>query len=220
MIGTQVLVYLAVGLAGHDRRGLFVAPVVRSMDEAQLAAVCESVVGHQRASLHADDVSAVHSVRAACAPADLGRGYHRMVADVAGGCSPASSCAAIGPSERALWTAKTARRCVRLSARIILTIEHEPDNQARRVRPSATPLPRYQSAHAAGMDLVADIEASLELAPMSAPPLPTGIALEIPPGFEGQVRPRSGRALEEGLTSSIRRARSTPTIAAKLKYCL
>src|SRR5579872_3860767 len=69
-----------------------------------------------------------------------------------------------------------------------------------RVRPSALPLPRYQSADAAGMDLIADIEASLEIAPMGRVAVPTGIAIEIPPGFEGQVRPRSGRALEEGLT--------------------
>lgn len=70
----------------------------------------------------------------------------------------------------------------------------------RRVRPSATPLPRYQSAHAAGIDLAADVEVPLEITPMGRAAVPTGIALEIPPGFEGQVRPRSGRALEEGLT--------------------
>ncbi|HVB82454.1 MAG TPA: dUTP diphosphatase [Candidatus Binataceae bacterium] len=72
--------------------------------------------------------------------------------------------------------------------------------KVRRVRPSALPLPRYQSAHAAGMDLVADIEGLLEIAPMSRAAVATGIAMEIPPGFEGQVRPRSGRALEEGLS--------------------
>ncbi|MGZ6242914.1 MAG: dUTP diphosphatase [Candidatus Binataceae bacterium] len=70
----------------------------------------------------------------------------------------------------------------------------------RRVRPSSLPLPRYQSADAAGIDLIADIEASLEIAPMGRAAVPTGIAMEIPPGFEGQVRPRSGRALEDGLT--------------------
>ncbi|MGZ6227679.1 MAG: dUTP diphosphatase [Candidatus Binataceae bacterium] len=70
----------------------------------------------------------------------------------------------------------------------------------RRVRPSSLPLPRYQSADAAGMDLSADIEVSLEIAPMGRAAVPTGIAMEIPPGFEGQVRPRSGRALEDGLT--------------------
>jgi dUTP diphosphatase len=72
--------------------------------------------------------------------------------------------------------------------------------KVRRVRASTSPLPRYQSAHAAGMDLVADVEVSLELAPMGRAAVPTGIAVEIPSGFEGQVRPRSGRALEEGLT--------------------
>src|ERR1700751_3838197 len=72
--------------------------------------------------------------------------------------------------------------------------------KVRRVRPSSLPLPRYQSAHAAGMDLVADIEASLEIAPMGRAAVSAGIAVEIPSGFEGQVRPRSGRALEEGLT--------------------
>ena len=71
--------------------------------------------------------------------------------------------------------------------------------KVRRVKTSSM-LPRYQSAHAAGMDLVADIEVSLEITPMERVAVPTGIAMEIPPGFEGQVRPRSGRALEEGLT--------------------
>ncbi len=70
----------------------------------------------------------------------------------------------------------------------------------RRVRPSSRPLPRYQSAHAAGMDLVADIEVPLEIVSMGRAAVPAGIAVEIPSGFEGQVRPRSGRALEEGLT--------------------
>lgn len=50
------------------------------------------------------------------------------------------------------------------------------------------------------MDLLADIEAPLEIAPLKRAAVPAGIALEIPLGFEGQVRPRSGRALEEGLT--------------------
>jgi dUTP pyrophosphatase len=72
--------------------------------------------------------------------------------------------------------------------------------KVRRVRPSTLPLPRYQSAHAAGMDLLADIEVSLEITAMGRVAVPTGIAVEIPPGFEGQLRPRSGRALEEGLT--------------------
>jgi dUTP pyrophosphatase len=61
-------------------------------------------------------------------------------------------------------------------------------------------LPSYQSRHAAGMDLVADLDGPLTLAPLGRVAVPTGIAVEIPAGFEGQVRPRSGRAIEEGLT--------------------
>jgi dUTP diphosphatase len=70
----------------------------------------------------------------------------------------------------------------------------------QRVRKSSLPLPGYQSDHAAGVDLMADIGVSITLAPMARAAVPTGIAVEIPPGFEGQVRPRSGRALAEGLT--------------------
>lgn len=50
------------------------------------------------------------------------------------------------------------------------------------------------------MDLVADLTGTVLLAPGQRRPIPTGIALEIPPGYEGQVRPRSGRAIREGLT--------------------
>ena len=74
-----------------------------------------------------------------------------------------------------------------------------PQLKIQRVRKSALPLPAYQSEHAAGIDLMADIEAPLEMAPHERRAVPTGIAVEIPPGFEGQVRPRSGRALKEGL---------------------
>src|SRR5439155_8598901 len=70
----------------------------------------------------------------------------------------------------------------------------------RRLRDSDLPLPAYQSDHAAGVDLAADIDADLILAPMARAAVPTGIAVAIPPGFEGQVRPRSGRAINEGLT--------------------
>ncbi len=68
-----------------------------------------------------------------------------------------------------------------------------------RLRPSAK-IPAYQSADAAAMDLVADLSATMLIAPRERRPIPTGIALEIPPGYEGQVRPRSGRALADGLT--------------------
>lgn len=59
-------------------------------------------------------------------------------------------------------------------------------------------LPRYQTAEAAGLDLVSNEE--VELKPMQRHAVATGLALEIPRGFEGQVRPRSGLALKAGLT--------------------
>lgn len=69
-----------------------------------------------------------------------------------------------------------------------------------RVRKSPLPLPAYKSAHAAGMDLMADMDAPVTLPPGKRAAVPTGIAIQIPEGFEGQVRPRSGRAIGEGLT--------------------
>ena len=59
------------------------------------------------------------------------------------------------------------------------------------------PLPRYETDGAAGMDLRAD--EPVELAPGERKLIPTGIAVAIPPGWEGQVRPRSGLALRHGL---------------------
>lgn len=53
---------------------------------------------------------------------------------------------------------------------------------------------------AAGMDLCADLQADLVLAPMARALIPTGIAIALPPGFEAQIRPRSGLALKQGLT--------------------
>jgi dUTP pyrophosphatase len=73
--------------------------------------------------------------------------------------------------------------------------------QVSRVRGGGeSPLPSYQSAHAAGLDLPADLDEPLELAPGARALVPTGLAIAIPPGYEGQVRPRSGRAVAEGLT--------------------
>jgi dUTP pyrophosphatase len=62
------------------------------------------------------------------------------------------------------------------------------------------PAPRYQTEDAAGMDLCAAVAAPLSLAPGERALVPTGWAAAIPPGFEGQVRPRSGLALKHGVT--------------------
>jgi dUTP pyrophosphatase len=64
------------------------------------------------------------------------------------------------------------------------------------------PLPAYQTAHAAGLDLRADLEPgeSLTLSPLERRLVPTGLKIELPEGYEAQVRPRSGLALKHGLT--------------------
>ena len=62
------------------------------------------------------------------------------------------------------------------------------------------PVPRYQTEGAAGMDLHAALSAPVTLAPGDRALIPTGWAVAIPPGFEGQVRPRSGLALRHGVT--------------------
>lgn len=61
------------------------------------------------------------------------------------------------------------------------------------------PLPAYQTAGSAGMDLHAAIEADCAIAPGARQFLPCGFSLAIPPGYEGQVRSRSGLALKHGL---------------------
>ena len=61
-------------------------------------------------------------------------------------------------------------------------------------------LPAYQTDHAAGLDLRAAVDHAVTLSPGGRSLIPTGLALAIPPGHEGQVRPRSGLALRHGLT--------------------
>ncbi len=64
------------------------------------------------------------------------------------------------------------------------------------------PLPAYQSALAAGLDLVAAVpsDAPVVIAPGARAAISTGIAIALPPGIEGQIRPRSGLALRHGVT--------------------
>ena len=59
--------------------------------------------------------------------------------------------------------------------------------------------PAYQSEHAAGMDLVAAVEREIEIAPGEVVAVPTGLRVEIPVGYEGQVRPRSGLAARHAI---------------------
>jgi dUTP pyrophosphatase len=66
--------------------------------------------------------------------------------------------------------------------------------------PEPLPLPQYQTAHAAGLDLLAELDGPLVLPPMGRAAVPTGLAIELPEGYEAQIRPRSGLALKHGVT--------------------
>lgn len=68
------------------------------------------------------------------------------------------------------------------------------------VNKSAYPLPEYATEHSAGMDLRADIKESITLEPQKRAMVPTGIYIELPEGFEAQIRPRSGLAAKHGIS--------------------
>ncbi len=85
-----------------------------------------------------------------------------------------------------------------------MTTTHSVRIAIKRVRPSSgpepLPLPRYMTADAAGVDLLADVEAPVEIPPLGRVAIPSGVAIELPAGFEAQIRPRSGLALRHGIT--------------------
>ena len=62
------------------------------------------------------------------------------------------------------------------------------------------PLPAYATSQSAGMDLRANIDKSITIHPMERLLIPTGLFMALPPGFEAQIRPRSGLALKHGIT--------------------
>ena len=62
------------------------------------------------------------------------------------------------------------------------------------------PLPQYMTPHAAGMDLFAAVNAETVIKPGERKLIPTGISIALPPGFEAQVRPRSGLAINHGIS--------------------
>jgi dUTP pyrophosphatase len=70
----------------------------------------------------------------------------------------------------------------------------------RLARAEGLPFPNYATTGAAGADLCAAVDGDLVIAPGERVAVPTGLVLEIPDGFEGQVRPRSGLAIRHGLT--------------------
>ena len=69
----------------------------------------------------------------------------------------------------------------------------------RIINKSKNSLPAYETAHAAGMDLRADVEETVALKPMERKLIPTGLFIELPEGFEAQIRPRSGLAFKHGI---------------------
>ena len=68
------------------------------------------------------------------------------------------------------------------------------------INQSHNPLPAYETDGSAGMDLRADISAAITLKPLDRTLVPTGLFIELPLGYEAQVRPRSGLAAKRGLT--------------------
>ena len=68
----------------------------------------------------------------------------------------------------------------------------------RIINKSANANPEYATIHAAGMDLRADISEKMELLPLDRCLVPTGIFIELPIGYEAQIRPRSGLAINSG----------------------
>jgi len=82
-----------------------------------------------------------------------------------------------------------------VSGRVEVSIVREPGCED-------LPLPAYETEHAAGMDLRAALpaDAPLELAPGARALVPTGLRIALPPGYEAQVRPRSGLAIKHGIS--------------------
>lgn len=68
------------------------------------------------------------------------------------------------------------------------------------VNRSKHPLPEYVTALSAGMDLRANIDESITLKPLERKLIPTGLYIELPEGYEAQIRPRSGLAIKRGIT--------------------
>lgn len=68
------------------------------------------------------------------------------------------------------------------------------------INTSSNSLPAYETTGSAGMDIRANLEAPVKLKPMQRALIPTGLFIELPQGYEAQVRPRSGLAIKQGIT--------------------
>ena len=72
--------------------------------------------------------------------------------------------------------------------------------KVRIINKSTHPLPSYATADASGMDIRAFIQEKISISPLERVLVPTGLFLEIPKGYEAQIRPRSGLAIKQGIT--------------------
>ena len=72
--------------------------------------------------------------------------------------------------------------------------------QVKIINRSSHPLPSYETTGAAGMDLRANLDKEITLESLQRDLIPTGLFIELPKGFEAQIRPRSGLAIKHGLT--------------------
>lgn len=68
------------------------------------------------------------------------------------------------------------------------------------VNKSRHPLPEYSTGNSAGLDLMANIDKPVQLEPLERYLVPTGLFIELPPGYEAQIRPRSGLAIKNGIS--------------------
>ena len=75
-----------------------------------------------------------------------------------------------------------------------------PKIKVKIINESSNPLPGYATEGSAGMDIMANLNESIRINPMERLMIPTGLFLELPNGYEGQVRPRSGLAIKNGIT--------------------
>ena len=72
--------------------------------------------------------------------------------------------------------------------------------QVKIINQSSNPLPAYETVGSAGMDIRANLGSSIQLQPLQRALVPTGLFIELPEGYEAQVRPRSGLAIKHGIT--------------------
>lgn len=104
------------------------------------------------------------------------------------------------PPRAVLFGGRCMRRVPRIRPEFRLKCRRmTPRVQIKKLRPDAV-IPKYMTAQAAGLDLCAAIDAAIEIEPGARVAISTGLAIALPPGYEAQVRPRSGLAKEHGIT--------------------